>query len=143
MAMKYFQKQRLLKLADFLESLPRGRFDLSIIAKYGDNGNTPAEKGCGTAACAIGWTPVVFPRACTYTPALCGYERELSVVSKETGSIDFNFAEEFFGLNAAESNYLFMPDSYPESRRGKKSVAGRIRKFVAGNVPEEEIEAAW
>jgi hypothetical protein len=141
--MKYFQKQRLLKLADFLESLPRGRFDLSIIGKHNSKGELPTPTSCGTAACAIGWTPVVFPRHCCYTACFYGKPNELSVASKETGERDFGFAEPFFGLDSSESAYLFMPDSYPKGRRGKKSVVDRIRKFVSGNVSREEIENCW
>lgn len=141
--MKNFQKQRLLKLADFLEALPRGKFNLSIIANKNHDGEEPSVKTCGTAACAIGWTPVVFPRACTYTYSLFGDENELSVQSKASNKVDFGFAEEFFGINDDESSYLFHPESYPRGRRGKKSVTARIRKFVAGNVSKQEIEDSW
>lgn len=142
MAIKHFQKQRLLKLADFIEALPRGKFDLNIIAKENRDGEEPSVKTCGTAACAIGWTPVVFPRACAYTFSLFD-NSELSVQSKLSGKRDFVFAEEFFGLDCKESSYLFDPESYPSGRRGKKSVAARIRKFVAGNVSKQEIEDSW
>lgn len=145
MAMKYFQKQRLLKLADFLEALPRGRFDLDFIAKKNNKGEQPAVNTCGTVACAIGWTPVVFPKHCGYTKiCMYGTDKDLAVYSKECPELkDFYFAEEFFGLDNKEAFYLFMPESYPEGRRGKSSVANRIRKFVAGEVPRSKIEEVY
>jgi len=64
-------KKRLLKLADFLEELPRKLFDFGTIA-HAEKGLTPkqalkAGPKCGTVGCAMGWAPVVFPRLLKYT----------------------------------------------------------------------------
>lgn len=49
-------KRRLRKLIAFLRQLPRRKFDFSDVVKE-TNG-----KGCGSVACALGWTPVAFPK---------------------------------------------------------------------------------
>lgn len=52
------QDRRLKKLIAFLRELPRRKFDFTQeVSKTKSNGHT-----CATVACAIGWTPVVFPR---------------------------------------------------------------------------------
>ena len=48
-------KRRLLKLAAFLEALPKDKF-------YFGTTLHKVEHNCPTVACAIGWTPVVFPK---------------------------------------------------------------------------------
>lgn len=48
------QEKRLLKLCDFLEKLPPKKFNFAT---------TLSEEECGTVGCAIGWTPMVFPRS--------------------------------------------------------------------------------
>jgi len=45
--------KRLLKLADFLEKLPRKRFDYGNW--IGDDWKGKADLSCGTTACALGW----------------------------------------------------------------------------------------
>ena len=132
--------RRLLKLAAFLETLPKHKFDLDIIVDdnrvFGEDGNefNLPSADCGTAACAIGWCPNVFPRNCEYQNR--GY---ISVVDKKTQYTDFTFAQNFFSLNRDESYYLFDPAFYNERRQGNKSVAKRIRNFVAKRPDHEEI----
>lgn len=131
-------KKRMLKLADFLENVvPKHRFDLCIIAKENDKGEKPGPNTCGTAGCAIGWMPNVFPRLCQYV------ERDwfsylLRVENKETRSKDFKAAEEIFDINSQSSSYLFNPVYYGH-KKGKMTVAKRIRKFVeADGIPTGE-----
>jgi hypothetical protein len=55
------KKQKLLKLADFLEKLKPRKLDMELIADlHGAAEMNPHE--CKSAACAMGWTPAVFPR---------------------------------------------------------------------------------
>lgn len=151
MTTQYVGNRRLLKLADFLEKLPKHRFNLRVIvddSKVFDWDNDgDVEKGfeerlpgasptCGTAACAIGWCPRVFPRNCTYGGLNEGW---ISVESKTTETSDFDFAREFFGLGKEESYYLFDPSYYNDNRSGNKSVAKRIRRFVQKRPTEQEI----
>lgn len=62
----YVYRQRLLKLANFLDALPRKKFDLcSYVNTENVDDDVSVKKNllnCGTTACAIGWCPTVFPR---------------------------------------------------------------------------------
>lgn len=136
-----------------METLPKHKFNLSVIvddSKIFDWDNdevTPvkdaesrlpgASPTCGTAACAIGWCPRVFPRNCKYTDL--DNSGWISVKSKSTENTDFDFAREFFGLNKEESYYLFDRSYYNYYRRGNKSVAKRIRSFAEKRPSLEEI----
>ncbi len=51
------QARRLLKLADFLESLPRNRFCLERWVGRGWEGKP--DLSCGTTACALGWATTI------------------------------------------------------------------------------------
>jgi len=56
-----FQKRRIKKLAAFLRRINPEKFDMHIIARTDDSGSMkPFE--CTSAACAMGWTPAVFPK---------------------------------------------------------------------------------
>lgn len=52
---------RLRKLADFLDTLPREKFDFHIVCRRD-------KPSCGTVGCAMGWTPKVFPRLIKWVP---------------------------------------------------------------------------
>lgn len=135
--------RRLKKLADFLLTIPRKKFDLAIIAKSGDHGRFPSKTECGSAACAIGWSPNVFPKDCTYIVAN-HYDRNCHVMSLEDNDVEnFDFAEKFFGLNMIESMYLFHPYNYPRNRRGSVSVAKRIKSFIKHRPSKEEMEIEY
>lgn len=132
--------RRLQKLADFIEKVPRERFDLSIIAKTNTNGQLPTPKTCGTAGCAMGFTPCVFPKDIRYkrlynTP-------NLDVIDND-GCSNFDLAERFFGLTIDEASYLFLPDFYPKNRRGRVSVANRIRSFTKKRPTLKEMEKEY
>lgn len=146
--MNAVQKRRLLKLSEFLYCLPAQKFDLDVIVrpglvssgeKYTDcdgevcdvmndvfpNNKNIKQKDCGAAACAIGYCPVVFPRSAKY-------DTDESVIFNVGHNDGDNFygAELFFGLTTSQANYLFLSESYHDSKRGPKSVAARIRSFV-------------
>lgn len=52
-----FQK-RLIKLADFLDELREDKFDFDTMCQIVKK---PDDHTCGTATCALGWCPNVFP----------------------------------------------------------------------------------
>jgi hypothetical protein len=114
-------KRRLLKLAAFLDELPRRKFD------FGFFGN-PA---CGTAGCAIGYCPIAFPRFWKVVD-------ETPVTRNCPYSGAGRGAAKFFGLSQNDVDYLF----YPELRDAvkmcpllrtatPKAVAKHIRSFIA------------
>lgn len=126
--MKYFHKQRLLKLADFIENLPKKKFNLNVIAKGKlEEFNKAVNKkmSCGTVACAMGWMPCVFPRLCKYVEDDYSYN-DITIVSKNK-NYDYYAAIELFDIDWDTANYLFTPFNYPKNCRGQKSVAKRIR----------------
>ena len=142
-------KDRLLKLAKFLRTL-RGskKFNLEVLVDNEDFKEdefvalpkpskkyaNPKENFCGTAACAVGWCPVVFPKDCEYI--LDDLGAVSYVKDKNSSRLDFSWAEHFFNLTYGEAEYLFMPENYPYDHKGPVSVARRIEKFVKdGKVP--------
>lgn len=146
--MKAFERKRLEKLAGFLETLPKQKFDFGEIAV--ERGLPMAEalaagrKECGTVGCAIGWMPAAFPQAMEWSRT-CSTDTLPDVKSRTTGSTDFNAACEFFGLTRTEANHLFLPlgplldeDSSGNNGLGydatPKQVARHIRRFLKTKV---------
>lgn len=131
--MKQLHKDRLLKLAEHLERIPNKKFNLSswiqtVNGPANQNGFT--KHSCGTAACAVGYLPVVFPKYFEYN-YLDSYSPRLRYKTKAVLDLDGFFgATHFFGLSEDQAFNLFMPSNYPRDRQGKTSVARRIRDFV-------------
>ncbi len=136
MAINY---KRLLKLADFLDKLPRSHFDFNTILEKVE----PSRKNkCGTVGCAIGWCPTVFPRVCEVV-SNPGEQMEVAPIGREP---DFwsNYGthaaagSHIFGITEGEAYGLFTPseDSPANGKRLRgdatpKQVARRIRTYVA------------
>lgn len=132
------QKARLTKLATFLCSVPRKHFNLDVVTagdyediydlKLGetlsDIGKTCKVHKCGAAACAMGWTPAVFPRKV--------YWDDVGDVKAYSGEWYWEEMQEFFGLDGGQSHYLFQPDSYNsyDNSVTPKRVAKRIMDLV-------------
>lgn len=124
-------KNRLLKLADFLEKLPKKLFDIDTVAQCDGPANEALpealehpRRSCGSVACALGWSPACFPRQIEWSESD-------NVVLKDGSSKNWwGTAEVFFGLTKEEVNYLFTGDFY-EYQVMPKQVAKVIRKFVA------------
>jgi hypothetical protein len=143
--------ERLLKLADYIEKMPAGDkhekgkpgFDFSVIA---------VKQDCGTAACAVGSMPQVWPDKFRYGD---DYGRPADTVSSgdyisvfpvrlgrpKTGRSSFMnipLARAFFGLTEDESNALFLPFNqyglyglpHLENFATGAEVARNIRRFV-------------
>lgn len=137
--------KRLLLLADFLEKLPRKRFDYS--SWVGEGWQGASDLSCGTTACALGWAAVM-PEFRRLGLRLVKGERDVlgcmvmnhHVLNKKTGSEGEDAAIEVFGLTWEQSCFVFNPSySYfdamsPDANATPKQVARHIRKFVAGQV---------
>jgi hypothetical protein len=122
--------RRLLKLADFLEKLPRQRF--SFHSWVGPEWGGAQDLSCGTTACALGWACTIpaFQRLgarieqgedCVY-PDLAWKNR-----------VDtYEVSRGLFGLTFTEHCRLFLPGW---ARLGEnptpKQVAKRLRDFVS------------
>ena len=127
------QKAKLLKLADFLDKLPRKKFNMdSFVIKHG---NTPDKISlkCQAVACAFGWCTVVFPKSGLKLKKIypineyhdITYEYDI----KYKNHTNFHAAAKFFNIDLTESEILFMPDDNPKLNTPKQ-VAKRIRRFV-------------
>jgi hypothetical protein len=102
---------RLYKLANFLESLPEKNFEFSsVVEKKGDP--TKPVNECGTIACAIGWTPRIFPRIVEYVMEHNNwYVKPANSAQKFDDYVDtaeFGFVGSYlFGISDKESGILF------------------------------------
>lgn len=135
-------KKRLLKLADFLDQLPRQKFDFTVIGRLGTKPMAEALKArkesCGTVGCAMGWMPAVFPRLTRWVPL---DSKNVSIALRRDGpplEYDWAVAGIVFGLPLEETIYLFDPTTSDLGRGATpKQVARHIRAFVKrGGMPD-------
>ncbi len=130
--------ERLLRLADYLDTVPAERFDMGW---WGSRGPWPERSRlCGTVACAFGHACLIpefqaaglspgWSAAGNLFPTLAGF-------TGEPGDT-FAIAAAFFGLDLRDSFHLFEPDEYVDDREQPASsirpaeVAARIRELVA------------
>lgn len=131
-------KKRLLKLADFLDKLPRKKFDFGEVVFGPDKPNK--ELSCRSVACAVGWCPIVFPK-------IARYKRRkpqssylyVGLVGKRTKYFS-DTPRLLFDITHDEARGLFIPGwqdeiglPYLQDRATPKQVATNIRRFVAKN----------
>lgn len=152
--MKFYHKERLLKLAKHLEKGKLGHktFDFRFINEFLD---VPVRLNkCGTNGCACGELPIVFKDDFKF--ALGGIALKAKMSSKfEMNAPSVNahlkwFYEVcwFLGLSERECEYLFLPNNYNELYGGKelgdfasrKDVASNIKKFIEYKEIVDEIE---
>jgi hypothetical protein len=122
------RKDRLLKLAEFLEALPPERLDMEIWASRRFD---PAD--CGTCACAFGWAATI--------PEFRELGLELDISEFGSGSVwyqrtsGFAAAEAFFGLSIEDAKSLF---GNFDRGRTPKDVARDIRNLIEREATLEE-----
>lgn len=127
--------KRLLKLADFLETIPRKSFDLARWQASEPTKPEGKKQGdCGFAGCAIGWA--------THGQLFRGLrfvfdEGFQEMVPFYNGTEGWSGIDELFALepvdhdiDSGQAEYLFTDTSYPSLSVTPKQVATRIRKFV-------------
>ena len=124
--MKTIHRKRLAKLADYLDTLPRKKFNFEFIIE---------DDTCGAVGCAIGHCPNVFPKLVEYDPVLD------TIKTKARGTRWYRgIAEELFGVSYDVAGGLFSPgrqesDLGPnykdlDSRATPKQVSKLIRQFL-------------
>lgn len=111
-------KDRLLKLAEFLDELPEYMLDMSRWTK-----------DCGTASCALGW-------ACTIPEFRAeGLTLDRFDTPSFDGDCGYGAAVHFFDLHRDQALELFSPTYYGSGSWHQKikpcEVAARIRGLVA------------
>lgn len=115
--------KRLLKLADYLETVPRKNFDMGFF--YSETPESP----CGFAGCAMGWA--------AHGKLFRGlrWDWEARTIKYHDVSGGFSTAIEIFNLSEADAYFLFDEQHGGRNRNydTPKIVANRIRKFVREN----------
>jgi len=121
--------KRLLKLADHLDhgKLGHRQFDMDTW-----NSGYIDSRGCGTAGCAIGECPIVWPKLWRFQrlgPGAIPMIRTADVL--RSGSAESS-GQQFFDLRFHDFCHLFFSSHYPEFNYNptSKQVARRIRTFV-------------
>lgn len=114
--------RRLLKLAAFLRTLPRRRFDYTNWV--GIDWKGAKDFSCGTTACALGWatTMPAFQRL-----GLRMGRRDQWPKLYRNGNLD-TITDRLFGAGTKE---LFIPRTLAEHDATAKHVAKKIERFVA------------
>jgi hypothetical protein len=138
--LKRVYRERLLKLATFLETVPRKKFDFSrVVGDAEDSWAIPTEAprktfDCGSVACAIGWCPVVFPRLARYR---LNQQALFRVTTADDGMYFTDVARELFAITSSEAYALFSAGSQElfdlprlSDTATPKQVARNIRTFV-------------
>jgi hypothetical protein len=130
--------KRLLKLADFLDRMPREKFDFAqIVEQRGLPMRKALQAGktrCGTVGCAIGWMPAAFPRGLRWAGNSDVFPDV--VLRRDESLTDFDAAVEWFGITRAEADVLFVPGAKRWGYSGlretasAKDVARHIRQWV-------------
>lgn len=121
--MKPVHAKRLLKLADFLEKLPRKRFDYATWVGDTWDGTPLQSESCGTTACALGWaaTMPLFRRLGASLKKYTDYEGGFVCFKGRSRMHCFLFTG-----GAGKYGETPMPDSVTP-----KQAAKHIRNFVA------------
>ena len=129
--------KRLGKLACFLETVHPSKFNLTLWVK-GKNPKemsiNPTEEGrCGTAACAVGWLPKLFPRSWKWYDLPNSIFSRVQRLSKNTSGRWDNLedAANYFSITPFEAEHLFYPGSYRSGNVHPTTVARRMLRLIA------------
>lgn len=136
-------RERLLKMADFLEGLPTALFDLNqwLRACGAPEWDKMAKlEECGTTACVVGWMPRIFPNELSYKKdGLCETFTGDTIAHAPCDLINefedrdddgWEDVQDFLGIREDQFEFLFLPTSYPQNQRGPRDAAARLRWIV-------------
>ncbi len=139
---KKINAKRLLKLAAFLDKLPRSHFSFATTHKEVEKS---PENICGSVGCAIGWCPTVFPTLVglaknqyknTFTMNGRGIPCDSDWVAVGGRLFDMPRLDAFLLFTPADILFWsrpspWAPDDPLRSNATPKQVAKRIRTYVA------------
>ncbi len=110
--LKPIYRRRLRKLAAYLRTVPEVNFDIHTVTR--GVASTPdgwlsamQRHACGTAGCAVGYSPVVFPRLLQYDDIGCVRRAD----GKRVPSVA-HLGKVIFGVGKVTANWLFFADMY-------------------------------
>ena len=143
-------KERLLKLADFLEALPAGKFDYrKWVGSSWDGEQLPEPVKCNTTACAFGWATaipefkalglVITKRKVSDVPhvALATDEDEECEEFTRTERA----GKEIFDLEPEEVMYLFVPGDYTHDEGDNYDMDNPLAEAGYPDRPDEYASA--
>ena len=129
-------KERLLKLADFLETVPPKRFEMDRFfgwvgkAIWETNTFDDLESDCGTDGCALGWATTIPEFKKAGFKAVKGQGPDSLWIEIQYGSwTGFSAAEKFFGIDKRQCTNLF-GGRYDNRKTKPTTVAKQIRRLV-------------
>ena len=121
--MQEIYRNRLLKLADFLDTVPPERFDYA--RWVGESWQGDPDLSCGTTACALGWASTIpeFRKLGLrlkknnwdlFNPTYVGLDTETDedLADKSSYLLTLEASKYIFGLSNQETNELFTPEGY-------------------------------
>ncbi len=121
--------KRLTKLADELAARVKAKkYQFCMATWVGDDPKTDStEVHCGTAGCAIGLCPAIWPKHWRYVTTMTGYTAQAS----DGAADNYGSASRFFGIKDSEAVRLFDFYSYTNDIHKAppvRTVIARIRK---------------
>ena len=140
-------KKRLLKLADFIEKLEKKKLNMRTLVcprtqfaqalrefQVGSSGSKMDRFHCNGAACAMGWTPAVFPRLVEWTPSDRPF-MHIRGKGKNKGLWNCNLMAKIFDIPIEDAGYYIFSSGEPLYHTPKQ-VARGIREYVKpGKIP--------
>ena len=125
-------KKRLLKLADFIEKLPPRKLDMMHISDL-NGAEVMNYRECTSVACAMGWTPAVFPKLVQWK-----YDYNSPDVVDKHGNSNEDAVATLFDIKVCDMEILFGCGT-PRYHTPKQVAAG-LREYVkTGVVPKRCI----
>lgn len=142
-------QRRLTVLIDYLSQVKTDNFDIGSWGRWSDPPRYISDKttetafikkvrdrSCGTTACVVGHAATIpaFRRAgLCLEPDICSdvvFEVIFNPPKSSQSYRGIDAAEQFFKLSFEDASYLFMPNSYHPSRRGRRAVINRLSQFT-------------
>ena len=133
--MKKFQIKRLEKLATFLDTLPKQKFNFGVVTDVSDDWTMQEalktkDNSCGTVGCAIGWSPAVFPKVVQWKGKQAIVRMRNPIDAMYPPLTAATVAVELFGMTVDEAYEVFYPNNRLGDNATPKQVAKQIRKFI-------------
>src|SRR3954470_2535007 len=124
------REDRLMILADFLDTLPNKRFEYRHWT--GGDWGGKQDLSCGTTACAMGWACTIPSFRKEGLKLASGTARRLGIGPIFLGRNNFNAAAAFFEISVPDATFLFNHiDSGLSAHAPAAQVAHHIRKFIS------------
>jgi len=136
------KKQRILKLADHIETGELGHKEWNFAAYNNGWGKQDAINFCGYAGCGIGECPILWPKSWEFdrrngSPVLIDLHKYQEDMRPSCLDDEEESGMEWFGITLSQFRHLFVPmeqdghfGKFLKSTATRKEVAANMRKFV-------------